>query len=82
MFSLDHTNYARCLPVFIQSLNRLHQQHPEVYNEFMRGRFTVQKTSRYFSRISDDQAHEQNNKIVKGNGGAIGIFDSPISLAK
>ena len=48
----------------------------------MRGRFTVQKTSRYFSRISDDQAHEQNNKIAKGNGGAIGIFDSPISLAK
>ena len=48
----------------------------------MSGRFTGQKTSRYFSRISDDQAHEQNNKIVKGNGGAIGIFDSPISLAK
>ena len=82
MFSLDHTNYACWLPVFIQSLNRLHQQHPEVYNEFMKGRFTVQKTSRYFSRISDDQAHEQNNKIVKGNGGAIGIFDSPVSLTK
>ena len=33
-------------------------------------------------RSSDDHAHEQNNKIVKGIGGATGIFDSPIALAK
>ena len=35
-----------------------------------------------FSRISDDHAHEQNNKIVKGTRGAFGIFDSPTALAK
>ena len=82
MFSLNHTNYARWLPVFIQTLKKLPKQHPEVYKEFKKGRFTIQKTNRCFSRISDDQAHEQNNKVIKGSGGAIGIFDSPISLAK
>ena len=40
MFMLDHTHYARWLPVYIQSLNILHQQQPEVYKQFLKGRFT------------------------------------------
>ena len=47
-----------------------------------KGRLTVQKTQRHFSRTLDDQPHEQSNKVVKRSGEAIGIFDSPISLAK
>ncbi len=82
MFAMYHTKYARLPPVFIQSLYKLPQEHPEIYEHFLKGRFTVQKTMREFSRISDDQAHEQNNKIIKGSGGAMGIFDSRISLAK
>ena len=27
-----------------------------------------------------DQAHEQNNKIVKADGGAIGILDKPVDF--
>ena len=82
MFSLNHTHYARSLPVYIQTLKKLSDQHPEVYEEFKKGLFTVQNTQQLFSRISDDQAHEQNNKVIKGSGAAIGPFDSPISLAK
>ena len=82
LFALDHTNYARWLPVFIRSLETLPQQHPNVDEQFLKGRFTTQKEKRKFSRSFDDHAHEQNNKIVKGTGGAIGIFDSPIALAK
>ena len=82
LFALDHTNYAQWLPVFIRSLKTLPQKHPNVYEQFLKGRFTTQKGIRKFSRISDDRAHEQNNKIVKGKGGAIGIFDSAIPLAK
>ncbi len=82
MFAMYHTKYARLLPVFIQSLYKLPQEHPEIYEQFLKGRFTVQKTTRKFFRISDDQGHEQNNKIIKGSGRAIDIFDIPISLAK
>ena len=64
------------------TLKKLPDQHPEVYEKFKKRRFTVQKTQRLFSRISDDKAHEKNNKFIKGSDGAIGIFDSPISLAK
>ena len=38
--------------------------------------FTVKKTSRVFSAMRIDQAHEQNNRAVKVEGGAIGIMDS------
>ena len=47
-----------------------------------KGRLAVQKIQRHFSRTLDDQAHEQSNRVVKRSGEAIGIFDSPISLAK
>ena len=82
LFTLDHTNYAPWLPVFIRSLETLTQHHPNVYEQFLKGRFITQKGIRKFSMISDDHAHEQENKIVKGTGGAIGIFDSLIALAK
>jgi hypothetical protein len=32
--------------------------------------------------MAEDQAHEQNNKDVKTDGGAVGIFDNESSLMK
>ena len=29
-----------------------------------------------------DQAHEQNNALVKGSGGAVGLTDNPTALRK
>ena len=59
----------------------LANKHPDVFTEFSNGHFTVQKTKRMFSAIPLDQAHEQNNAYVKGNGGAIGLTDNATATA-
>ena len=40
----------------------------------------MHKTMRPFSSIAIDQAHEQNNKVVKGDGGAAGFLQNPKAL--
>ena len=62
LFALDHTNYARWLPVFIQSLDTLPQQHLTVYEQFLKGRFTRQKGIRK-SLSSEDHAYEQGELL-------------------
>ena len=52
----------------------------EIFEEFTRGNFTVKKSNRTFSSIGIDQAHEQNNKVVKVDGGAIDILDDVRAL--
>ena len=51
-------------------------------SEFRKGNFVVQKSHRAFSSIPIDQAHEQNNKVVKGDGGAIGLTENPSQLLR
>ena len=58
----------------------LSDRHPEIANEFDAGHFTAQKTSRLFSAISLNQAHEQVNACIKGDGGAVGLTDDPNAL--
>lgn len=65
-FSVDFYNYSRWLPVFIRDLSLLPQQHPKLYEAFKNGLFVVQKANRKFSAIGTDEAHEQNNGILKG----------------
>ena len=50
---------------------------PEVAQAFASGKFTIQRTDKPFSSIALDQAHEQINAMVKGEGGAIGLTESP-----
>ena len=79
-FALDHTIYARWIPVHLRDMAELANKHPDVFTEFSNGHFTVQKTKRMFSAIPLDQAHEQNNAYVKGDGGAIGLTDNATAL--
>ena len=44
--------------------------------------FVVNKTNRAFSSLPIDQAHKQTNKIVKGDGGAIGLTESSTQLLR
>ena len=44
--------------------------------------WVVAKTEKPFSCIPIDQAHEQNNAIVKGSGGAVGLTESPTALKR
>ena len=55
---------------------------PDVYREFQRGAFTAKKTKRPFSAISLDEAHEQVNALVKGDGGAVGLTENPAALRR
>lgn len=82
MFALNHTNYARWLSVHIRDMSSLHLKHPEVFKQFCEGAFVVQKTSRTFSTIALDQAHEQCNALVKGDGGAVGLTNNPNGLRR
>ena len=79
-FALDHSNYARWIPIHLQDIVTLGDKHPCLYHEFLHGIFTVIKTGRIFSNIAIDQAHEQNNAIVKDDGGAVGLTQNPAAL--
>ena len=81
-FALDHTNYARWIPVHQRDMAELANKHPDVFTEFSNGHFTIQKTKRMFSVIPLDQAHEQNNAYFKGDGGAIGLTDNATALRR
>ena len=56
---------------------QLPKTHPDIYVEFKAGHFTAQKTKRVLSAMPIDQAHEQNNACVKGDGGAVGLTENP-----
>ena len=36
-----HTNHMLCLPLYLKEMRDLEEQHPAVYNNFIRGHFTV-----------------------------------------
>ena len=80
MFALDHCHYARWMSVFVHDLEDLPSTHPHIFKNFMEGRFVVTKSNRKFSSIGEDQAHEQNNKQIKADGGVIGILDNEAAL--
>ena len=80
-FALDHPNYARWLPVHLRDMLSLRYVHPSVAEEFQKGNFVVRKTHT-FSAIPIDQAHEQNNKCVKGDGGAVGLTQNSVQLLR
>ncbi|KAG7161157.1 hypothetical protein Hamer_G024212, partial [Homarus americanus] len=87
---VDHTEYlpkfnAWCkkrkdTPLF-QDMAELEKKHPDVAREFNVGNFAVQKTRKVFSSIPIDQAHEQNNACIKGDGGAVGLTINSSALS-
>ena len=56
---------------------------PTTRTEFeQHGHWVVFKTTNRFSAIPIDQAHENNNEIVKGSGGAVGLTEKPSAFRK
>lgn len=82
VFSFHHPNYARWLTVHIADLESLSTNAPDVHAEFCKGNFVLRKTQRPFSALAVDQAHEQHNAVVKGDGGAIGLTQDPTALRR
>ena len=60
----------------------LKEKHPSVFAKFVRGKFVVQKTQHFFSLIALDHNHEQENEIIKGDGGAVGLTENPTALKR
>ena len=54
----------------------------DVYADFVAGHFVTQKTKYEFSSMAHDQIHEQQNAIVKGDGGVIGITEKEDALQR
>ncbi|XP_068756859.1 uncharacterized protein [Montipora capricornis] len=77
-FTLDHTNYARWLPIHIRDMKCL----PGPVQQILRECWVISKSSNTFSSIPIDQAHEQNNARVKGSGGAVGLTESPVAFRR
>ena len=74
---LGHVHYFRWMSVFLKDLDNLSTS---LFNEFVRGNFPVNKNARVFRGMGVDQAHEQNNKCVKIDEGAICILDNERAL--
>lgn len=77
---MDHTNYARWLPVHVRDMVQLPHKHPQLYTEFLKGNFVVQKSDHKYSLIGKDQSHEQSNKNLQAHGGAVGLYENPEAL--
>ena len=60
IFALNNYNYARWLSLHVK--------------EFCNGHFVISKTENQFSSIAIDQTHKQNNAVIKGVGGAVGLL--------
>ena len=77
-FALDHTHYARWMSVHIRDMKSVTGE--VLY--LLRSCWVFQKTNNMFSSIPIDQAHEQNNKIIKDIGGVIGLTEKPNAFRK
>jgi len=71
-FTVDHINYA---PIHIRDMKSL----PDAE---LAKCWVLKKTPSKFSFIPIDQGHEQNNEMVKGSGGAVGITENPTAFRR
>ena len=50
------------------------------YAEFLKGHFTVNKTSHALSNLAIDQAYDQHNAVVNDDGVGVGLTECPAAL--
>ena len=81
-FANNNLNYARWILIHLRDTMVLDEQHPDVAREFHKGNFVIQKCRREFSAMAIGQAHQQNNAVIKGDGGAICLTEDPASLRR
>ena len=82
VFALDHTHYARNLPIHLRDMVTLEERHPAIYVEFKNGNFMGQKSQRSFSMIPRDQMHEQLIDWLKNSAGVMENLDDPHTVRR
>ena len=66
-------NYARMTPVYLPQIYELKEKDSETWQFFMKGYFSINKTSVSFIATGADQAIEHENRTMKVLGGIKGI---------
>lgn len=73
-FATDKPNYSRWLTVHVAEMKSLPDTNPQLYEEFCKGNFVVNRSGASFASVSPDMALEQSlNRDVKCDGGLVGI---------
>ena len=75
-FALDHQNYSRWLTVHINDILSADSDTLEL----LRSNWTLNKRNKRFSNLPLDQVHEQQNAIIKGKGGVVGLTQNQSAL--
>ena len=65
----------------VDDLLKLEYKCPDVYKESCNEHFVLSETGDAFSSIALDQAHRQNNAVLKATGGAAGLLTQDIDAA-
>ena len=66
----------------MHDLKSLQSNHPGIFKELCQRKFTINKSGKPFSSMGIDQAHEQNNNLVKIDGGATDLLNGNAALLK
>ena len=68
-----HNNYAKTCRLYLQSVDKLEKDHPQIFKQFSFGNYTVRRTDMIWSGLWTDLSIEQIlMKSLKGRGGVIG----------
>ena len=82
-YAMDRVNYSRWLPVYLADMNRLHDTHPDVYQQFLQGTHAISRSSQPFAQVWSDMVLEQSiNLDSKSKCGIVGITKRPEALAQ
>lgn len=71
-FALNRSTYGRFVPVYVGTMHRLEKQNPCVW-EYLTKHWVVRKSQIAFTAIGCDHALEHVNRVLKGEGGLVGI---------
>lgn len=81
--ALNRPNYLRWCALYYEDMLQLEITAPEVYAQFLDGKFAIKRTARCFSSVGADLALEQTiNKSKKSSHGVIGKTRSKAFVAE
>ncbi len=65
-----HNNYAKSCQIYLQQMEQLEHNHPDVYRHFMKGNHVVRRSDRFWAGLSCDLTIEQTlMRAAKSRGG-------------
>ncbi|KAJ8677103.1 hypothetical protein QAD02_012890 [Eretmocerus hayati] len=78
---MDRINYSRWCAIYVEDMLRLEKEAPEVFREFMRGRFVIKRSDTPNTSVPTDQALEASiNRMSKGSRGVEGNSEKKESV--